>query len=447
MRESQEAIAWDKLRKARTSISAGVFDVGGNTYIDLAQPCIVLGGRNGAGKSRLLRRLDDHLGEKATLVDLHHLTAQALVLYRSRDDFEAMTDEVDPLTLSEDRLKDVQKIVGRSYDSVEWFSLELEIDDPAVADRFRWAGPDSQPLVPFFRATYRGHSYTSAEMGLGEFSVHLLFWILELLREERERVLLFDEPDAYLPPVGVRSLLARLLRLCLKRDWSIVLSTHSEEMIALAVDHEGFTLLEVDHEGQTTAANSVDDPVVATSLLTRAPIDTVAFAEDESACAMARGLLGAIDPLRERRTSFVWGGGDGYLKELHKHLPRPPKPDVRFTYIFDGDQRGTVDATKRHRWDGVFLPTHEDPDELMQGLAAEVSQIAGRLQTPEARLRPFLASIEGEDCHDWVNKMGLEFGRARVLHILPALWADLHPEETKGFVNELLAAWQLPTLA
>lgn len=441
MRESQEAVVWAKLRKAREGATTCAFEVGSATSIDLALPCTVLGGRNGAGKSRLLRRLEAHLGAQATLIDLHHLTEQALILYRSRDDFDAMTDEVDPLTLTEERLKDVQKIVGRSYDSVEWFSLELEINDPSVADRFRWTDSDTQPLVPFFRATYRGHTYTSAEMGLGEFSVHLLFWILELLREERDRVLLLDEPDAYLPPVGVQSLLARLLDLCLKRKWSVILSTHSEEMIALAVSHKGFTLLEVDHSGQTTAAHSADDPMAATSLLARPPIDSIAFAEDESACAMASGLLQAVDPLRARRTSFIWGNGDGYLKELHKHLPRPPRPEVRFTYVFDGDQRGTVADTKKQRWDGAFLPTEQDPDELMQGLACEVERMAARLHTTEGRLRPFLASIEGEDCHDWVNKLGEEFGRPQVLQALPALWAELHPEETHAFVQELLAAW------
>lgn len=441
MRESQEAEVWEKLRRARHNVTESPFEVGGQTSLDLSHPCTVLGGRNGAGKSRLLRRLEEHLGARSTLVDLHHLTEQAFILYRSRDDFEAMTDEVDPLALGEDRLKDVQKIVGRDYDSVEWFSLELDIDDQTVADRFRWAGMDTQPLVPFFRATYRGHTYTSAGMGLGEFSVHLLFWILELLRDEEDMVLLLDEPDAYLPPVGVRSLLSRVLNLCLTRNWSVVLSTHSEEMIALAVSHRGFTLLEVDHAGETRATHSSDDPMIAATLLARPPIDSIVFAEDESACAMAGGLLHAVDPLQYRRTSFVWGGGDGYLKELHKHLPRPPKPEVRFAYVFDGDQRGTVGASKNHRWESVFLPTEQDPDELMRGLASEVERIAEMLYTTESRLRPILSSIEGEDHHDWVNKLGEEFGRPQVLRALPTLWAQLHPDETESFVDELLSAW------
>ena len=440
MREAEESAVWGKLKKARAALSPLPVEVGNGSSIDLAKPCIVLGGRNGAGKSRLLRRLEEEVGAKAILVDLHHLVEQALIVLRSRDDFDAMSEEVDALGPSEDRRRDVQKIIGRAYEEISWFALEVEPDDESVAKRFSWTG--EQPLIPYFRAVYRGQPYTSKEMGLGEFSVHFLFWILEHVRDDKNLVILLDEPDAYLPPVGVQSLLARLLNLCLTRNWSVVISTHSEEMIALALEHESFTLLEVDDTGKTKASHSSDDPMVALTLLSRPPVDRVAFAEDESACALARGLLESIDPLQARRTAFLWGGGgDGYLKQLHAHLPKPPKPDLRFTYVFDGDQRGTVDETEPGRWDGVFLPTEEDPDTLMQSLSGEVALLAGRLLTTEDRLRLFLASIEGEDSHDWVNRLGEEYGRLLVLRALPALWAELHREAAESFVSDLRAAW------
>jgi hypothetical protein len=351
-----------------------------------------------------------------------------------------MSEEVDPFGPSDDRQKDLQKIVGRVYDQISWFALEVEPDDKKVAERFTWSG--EQSLIPYFRATYRGHAYTSKDMGLGEFSVHFLFWILEQFREEKDLVLLLDEPDAYLPPVGVHSLLHRLLNLCLARNWSVVVSTHSEEMIALALTHASFTLLEVDQSGQTKALHSASDPMVAISLLSRPTVDCIAFAEDESACAFARGLLQAIDPLMARRATFLWGGGgDGYLRQLHNHLPKPPKPEVRFAYVFDGDQRGTVDETMPARWDEVFLPTKDDPDTLMQGLASEVDVLARRLSTTPERLATFLASIEGEDSHDWVNKMANAYGRPVVLQALPAVWAELHREDAEAFAVDLATAW------
>lgn len=439
MRSAAEDAVWERLAKGRSGAVPQLFDVGDGTAINVAAPCTVLGGRNGAGKSRLLRKLDSHLGSRALLLDLHHLTEQAAILYRSRGDFDAMTEEVSSLGPSEERMDDLRKIVGRSYASVEWFSLELEPDDPDVAARFCWNG--EQPIVPYFRATYREREYASDSMGLGEFSVHFLFWVLELFRDEREMVLLLDEPDAYLPPVGVRSLLARVLNVCMSRGWSVVLSTHSEEMIALATENDAFTLLQIDDYGETTATHSSNDPLVATSLLSRPPIDHIVFAEDESACAMSRGLLKYVDPVMERRTAFLWGGGDGYLRRLHQHLPKPPRPPVRFAYVFDGDQRGSVGAAEDKRWGAAFLPTETDPDVLMQSLSAELELLAVCLQTTPGRLRPFLSSIEGDDPHDWVNKLGDEFGRPFVLQALPAMWAELHPKEAGEFVEDLRRGW------
>lgn len=254
-------------------------------------------------------------------------------------------------------------------------------------------------------------------------------------------MLLLDEPDAFLPPVGVQSLLARLLNICLTRNWSLVLNTHSEEMIALSLEHESFTLVSDDQAGRPVASNSADDPMAATSLLSRPPVDTIVFAEDESACAFARGLLDAVDPMQCRRTAFLWGGGgDGYLRQLLEHLPRPPKPPVRFAFVFDGDQRGSVSEPPIRRWKAVFLPTDHDPDTLMMALAPEVERLAGRLSTDEARLSAFLASIEGSDPHDWVNRLAEEYGRPQVLQGLPAVWAELNTHLMEEFAAALQSA-------
>ena len=52
-----------------------------------------------------------------------------------------------------------------------------------------------------------------------------------------------------------------------------------------------------------------------------------------------------------------------------------------------------------------------------------------------------MASIEGSDPHDWVNRLGDEYGRPQVLQALPAVWAELNPEAASAFVTELQAAW------
>lgn len=276
-------------------------------------------------------------------------------------------------------------------------------------------------------------------MGLGEFSAHFLFWILEQSRERPNLTLLLDEPDAYLPPVGVASLLARILDLCDQRGWSVVIATHAEEMIQRAIDQQAFTLVRINETGVTTARNVADHPLVGSTLLTRPGVDSVLFCEDESGLTLARAVLDVGDIRLSRRISIAWGGGDGYMHKLQQHLPRPPRPDIRFAYVLDGDQRHRVKDLGK--WKMVCLPTTSDPDTLFAGLAGRVPELAERLGVSQVWLDEHVDSLEGGDTHDWVNDLGAEYGRPRVLATIAALWAEANVEECEAFVEELRLGW------
>lgn len=436
MRRAEEQKLWSNLKKSRHGRRSPVSV--GNITLDVSSPCIVLGGRNGAGKSRLLRSLDEQLGDGAIYVDLHHLCEQALIVLRSRDDFNEMKDEFEVLGPDADRRSDVERIIGREYDSIDWYALEIEPSDSEAADRFTWGG--EQPLLPFFHVQYRGLEYTSREMGLGEFSVHFLFWILEQYRETEEIVVLLDEPDAFLPPVGVASLLIRLLRICRERDWAIVMATHSAEMIDLALTEQAFVLLHSEEDGTTSSIHSVDDPAVADRLLARPSTRNVIFVEDESAWHLSTALVEAMDPRFASSTLIVWGNGSGYLVELQKHIPRPPRAEMNFVLLFDGDQRQVIVPATGKRWPAMFLPTERDPDELFKSNRSDVASLASRLNATVQELKIFLDSIEGQDPHDWVNDLGHKYGRASTLRALSELWVERNMLSVEPFLASLRQA-------
>lgn len=438
MRRAAEARLWDKLRKMRGDEEATPFDVGDGTTVNLAAPCTILSGRNGAGKSRLLRAVAESLDERALYLDLNHLCEQALIVIRSRVDIEAMTEEVDELGTSTQAQEDLQRVVGRNYQDIQWYALDLEPADPAVADRFRWGG--DQALVPYFRVSYRGVSYTAKEMGLGEFSVHFLFWILEQYREKDDLLLLLDEPDAFLPPVGIESLLTCLLKLCSQRGWRTLIATHSEEMIRRAIDEQAFTLVRVNERGEISAQHVADDPMTGSTLLTRPRTDFVIFCEDESAFALTRAILDVADIRLSRRISIVWGDGEGYMRALQRHLPRPPRPDIYFAYVLDGDQHNRIVSSGK--WRMICLPTTNDPDTLFASLSQRTSEIADRLGISRTRIDEHIESLEGSDAHDWVNALCEEYGRQKMLPTLAALWAEAHRDQCKDFVLRLRACWE-----
>lgn len=472
MRRAAEKRIWSQLKKRHKSIASNPLSLADDTAVELGTACLILGGRNGAGKSRVLRQAASALGENAVFIDLHHLVEQALTLLRSRDDLDEMADEAGVFGPDDGRLSDVQKVVGREYDDIQWFALELVPDNDVVAARFRWSLPGSQscvepwegegdpddqddnhddealdtatstPLVPYFKAAYRGHRYGALEMGLGEFSVHFLFWILEQYRDEDQLVLLLDEPDAYLPPIGVQALLARVLRLCDERRWRVLVTSHSEELIQLAVENDAFTLLRTNDEGLTVAEHSAEDPRIAEGLMPHPPVDVLLFVEDESAHALSAAALHRFDRGLARRVAITWGNGHGYLRELFKHVPVSPRPEMKIAFVFDGDQRSAPpDEPETRHWPAIFLPTDQDPDDLFKSLRSSPNELAARLSTDRTHLDRVLESLEGTDPHDWVNDLGDEFGRPLTLHALSALWVERNQEEAELFVRTLRECW------
>lgn len=433
MRDVDQQTVWSKLIAARRGVVPVQVPFGAGS-INLTRPCIAIGGRNGAGKTRALKTIADHLGSRGAFLNLHHLIEQAHILYRSRKDLEDIADESGFAEPSPERVDDLQKIIGRTYDSIEWSALDLVPFESAVAEVFRWRG--DQPTVPYFRVSHRGRSYTSPQMGLGEFSIHFLFWILEQYADQAELTLLLDEPDAFLPPRGVRSLLATLQDICLRRKWTLVLTTHSEEMIDAAVEHDAFLLLRVDGQGDTEILDTATIPDIATEVLASLPLEQIIFVEDEIAAVLLKAAIHSVSPARLTGTEIVWGNGHGYIRELIKHIPRPPKPRVRFAFVLDGDQRKSPPDLGAG-WPRTYLPTDSEPDDLLRSASSELLEHAAVLGVSRTQMSVFLDSIDGENSHDWVIKVGDKYERRRVLTSLAELWVRSHPQQCRTLVDAI----------
>lgn len=437
MRDAEEKKVWKDLKRQRNNGASSVLSLECAT-IDLSEPCVIVGGRNGVGKTRLLRHIADTAADDCILLDIHSLCAQALTLLRSRDDFSDMAAEFDTVGPTDERRNDVQRVVGREYEVVDWYALEIEPSEHSTAEQFRWGG--EEPLLPYFEVSYRGFEYSSREMGLGELSVHLLFWIVEQYRKVDKLILLLDEPDAFLPAIGASGLLKRLLKVCLDRGWSLVIATHSSEIIAQALEEEAFVLLTLDTAGGIVSTHCLTDPTVGDTLLARPPVRYVFFVEDESAWMLTQVLLEHHDRRLANCSSVVWGNGSGYMVSLQDHFPRPPTADIKYAYVFDGDKRKEVQESQPRRWPALFLPTNGDPDDLFKSLAMDVSLLAAKLGVNEGDLSRFIDSREGVDNHDWVNDIGDRYGRQQVLRGFAELWVATNELEVGLFLSDLKRA-------
>ena len=437
MKEVEEREAWRKLRASHaTSVDLSrTIEVSPDQVLHLNERCVVLAGFNGAGKSVTLQRVSAAIGDVGVVIRLHEVCEGIRSVLRSRTDISEMESEVGSLVIDDNLKASLARVVGREYSSIDWFDLELE---PAEG-LLEWPARGDHSLIPHFRVQHDGISYGSLEMGLGEFSVHVLLWVLHQYQEIPGAVLLLDEPDAYLPPATRRRLLALLLSLAEQNEWQIVLSSHSQELIGEAFENDSLVVL-TRNEGlvQVLSASEHGYPVVR-SLLGRPAIEAVLFCEDESAAALARAAIAAIRPELAESTEVLWNSGDGYMRKLSQHLPRRDGSPIRFAFVMDGDMRGSrVAPASKRRWDTVFLPTAESPDILFRSMRSDRHVLAEALRCDVPALSVTLDALEGSDEHDWVSNLCVAFGsRVDSLNALAALWVSQNLDLAREFVISL----------
>jgi hypothetical protein len=348
-----------------------------------------------------------------------------------------MEAEVGSLPIPNNMISSLKRVIGRDYESVGWYNLELEPTQPTAVE---WPWPeDVQSIVPHFRVEHDGVNYRSIEMGLGEFSVHLLFWILWQFRERPGTVLLLDEPDAYLPPRTRMRFLSWILTMAREYKWQIVISSHAEQIINAAHDNEALVVL-ARRSGSVNWYHSSEHPEdLIRDLVSHAPADLILFCEDEVAAAMTRAIIASGAPELSQASAVIWKDGDGYLRSLAKHLPRTAASPVQFALVFDGDQRNKLgEFVEGNGWPVLCLPTLQSPDTLLRGVKSSPSILAEALGRSEPSVVMALSALEGVDDHDWVDGIADRFGpRTQALDSLAQVWVKSNELSATVFCDQL----------
>lgn len=440
MRDARLDDAWNRLEKGQKSTLRPLSIGHGDHSYTTSGPSLVIGGLNGSGKSRALKTLADSIGSTAILVPLHTLCEQVLATLRSRSDFAEMAEESGMKVVNGEMLDCIQGIVGRDYDALTWSTLEIEPTEAGeISDLLHF---EDHIRIPYFTASSCAVNYSSLSMGLGEFSTSLLFWLLEMNREQKGLVLLLDEPDSYLAPPSSKRLLNYLLDYCLKREWRLVMSTHSPAIVASAHAHHSFVRLVFNNDGLTVPIDSRLDSSALDGFLEGPSVRNVFICEDESAHSLLSGILRFADATFTHASIVLWANGHGDLTALRGHFPRNVQNSLDFFCVYDGDMRSS-DQIKTGRTTHVlppfFLPTDRDPDTLFRASMESSSLLASRLGCEPNALQQANELAAGSDAHDWVNSICHRFGRAHTLQTLADVWCESHSDLVGEFLNSINA--------
>lgn len=213
----------------------------------------------------------------------------------------------------------------------------------AHLDTVSLEGGKSIEIVALSRSIAR---YTENTMGLGEARVAYLVKILE--EAPNGSLILLEEPEIGLHAMAQRNLVNYLLEMVFTRDFQIILTTHSREILEL-LPSEALIYLERNPMGEVQVIPGLSSYEVGSNLGYTNSSPPSLVVEDELAEQMILELLrkhARMDLARSLR--IIHGGDKKTVKQVCEALKQAGISKV--AVILDGDMREGVKAEDPWEW-------------------------------------------------------------------------------------------------
>jgi predicted ATPase len=388
-------------------------------------------GSNGVGKSTLLdaiqcaMKVDKIEGSLASKRRLRGSTLRAGLTHRGHplsittvtdDEATAKADQsheielafIDSSWASSDLVRvfndtaDLEEII-RANDFAELSLQEIDMlsfMNAKTYDRVRVAEIDGdlgEGVYPYFEVSTGGQSYGSESMGLGELSLHLIFWSVRRLK--RNSILLLEEPEAHLSPKSQSALMDVLAKYSEEKKLWIILTTHSAGIVS-KIPSEHVRLLY--RSGNTVTVISDPSRSQLNSIVgMKKQYSGLLIVEDRAARVFAKTWLSKIAPEILQEFDVVDANSNSVVMNILKIFPSIKW--LKLIGLLDGDQR---DQAVEASWPCTFLPGNLCPEQDLRAAAeADVAKMASRLSRTPADLAFIFSQLEGKDHHDWFEEL------------------------------------------
>ncbi|WP_019418980.1 ATP-dependent nuclease [Paenibacillus sp. OSY-SE] len=310
-------------------------------------------------------------------------------IFSNMPNLDELLESEEPRLVSEEEKSHLSYIVGKDYSSCEIYELELE----------------SYGIVPYFKVVSDGVEYGSEAMGLGEISLHYILW--NLLRLNKNSVVLMEEPESYLAPRSQEALLDVVAKISAeKRHW-VILTTHSPSIIKnIPVKHVRI-LNRVNDSVEVSIPNNGSEYM--NSLGLKPQKLGVILVEDRCARELTKCWLARFNPSIIQEYEVVDIGSKEKILQQIREFPFVGHW-FKLIGMFDGNERGRLEVQNKH-WNYSYLPSELAPEQLLKMIAksmrSQLSEISGR---DIQRINAALHSLDGRDHHDWINEFPRQIG-------------------------------------
>lgn len=469
MRSARARDYWNLLYKRNYNTNIVSVDLNGLNNIkelNFNKGVFALCGLNGAGKSTIITALKDIFGLMKTEQDTNKIQGRKVAaelkiagveMVCTNDDGERLNDKIsknnfyyldykkstdamdfiikqsylrelleqnEPYELSNDELKQLSYIIGRTYNSCSIIEIE-DVEDLET--------------VPYFKVESYGINYDSSSMGIGEHFLFYLYWMFN--RVDKDSVILLEEPETFISISSQECLMNHIAYKAGEMGLGIIITTHSPFIIKY-IRRENISII-----SRFGAAVSVNTPEVEQSafktLGLENPCQGTLFVEDFAASLFLKTILSEKSSSLLTDYSIEYVGGEA---EITKRLQFPSSKVIKYKFIgvYDGDQKDKIDADKlKINWPFCFLPTKKSVEEEFKETASKKIDVFSRkVGKTQDKIIQIFSSLDGKNEHDWLLDLSKALGQEIqvVFSVLYELWREDNDENVKEIVDLLTDA-------
>lgn len=323
---------------------------------------------------------------------------RAIALLRDTQHLEEMVEaadfrDIDPAELI--------YAVGRDYDAVRVAELEFE-----------------NGIIPHFEVEADGFTYSSRDMGLGEFAIFHLVWLLDYVPPQS--LVMIEEPEAFISPRSQLAVADIIARYTDTKQLFTIFTTHSPLILGRVPVSSTRILVRAGATCELALAASRNDYRAVLGVV-ESP-NGILFVEDEAAKHMVLAALRESAPWLLTRLSVVWLKGDSTVIAALQGIPDVGHP-MQFAGALDGDRRG---GDHKCPWKVIYLPGDKGPDiHMLDAVLADLDGFARSIGLNVTNVRLHTSALTGTDCHDWPDEFAKASGVSRqsVLEAMGTAWA------------------------
>ncbi len=359
-------------------------------------------------------------------IDLPRQVPMILNWIRTTENFHELLESLEPHTCTNSERAIYSFVVGRKYDEIKIFELE-EINDLGI--------------IPHFELFSHGIRYDSSHMGLGEFSIFYLVWLMNRLN--KMSLVLIEEPESFITPRSQKALVNYFAKMSDENKLWILISTHSEHIL------ENIPIKNVSIVAPSHSPNVIYDAGSESGYFDLLGLNArkrgLLLFEDNCGIAFAKLILAHFGSAILKAFDFLRIAGDTKILTLLSYI-EPLRGayglSLHLAGILDGDKRATLNTNMCNGWPIIYLPSDYPPDKLLFDHAINfLPKLSSCTSRSETDLRTIISQLEGLDHHDAILELARAIGISyeQIFFTLFQVWIseEVNNRQAREFVNDM----------